>query len=47
MKDKLEKELKKVQDEMERSEGKDLSYLEGWEMALLWVLRQERKNGNV
>lgn len=49
MKEKVEKELEKVREEMERAEqdgNSDLALLEGWEKALEWVLRQLEGSGN-
>ena len=40
MKEKIILELENVRDEMKRAETEDLLLLEGWEKALLWVLRQ-------
>ena len=38
--ERIQAELEKVREEMERAETEDLTLLEGWEKALLWVLRQ-------
>jgi len=45
MKEKIISELENVRDEMERAETEDLTLLEGWEKALLWVLRQYEREG--
>jgi hypothetical protein len=50
MREKLEKELKKVKEEIERASAdgnSDLAHLEGWEQALRWVLREVKKGERV
>ena len=47
MKEKLEQELQRVRDDMQTADGSHLAYLEGWEMALTWMIRQEEKSVNV
>ncbi len=45
VKEKIISELENVRDEMQRAETEDLTLLEGWEKALLWVLRQYEGEG--
>jgi len=47
VKEKLEQELQRVRDDMQTADGSHLAYLEGWEMALTWMIRQEGESGNV
>ena len=46
MREKLEKELKKVRREMSRAEAdgnSDLAFLRGWEDSLKWILKEIKK----
>ena len=50
MREKIERELKKVKDEIERASAdgnSDLAHLEGWEQALRWALREVKKGEKV
>ena len=50
MKEKLEKELKKVRGEMSRAEAdgnSDLAFLRGWEDSLTWILKEIKKGERV
>ena len=38
-------ELSKVREEMEENSDGERNFLEGWEKALLWVIRQIEKEG--
>ena len=46
MKEKLEKELKKIRNEMRRAEAdgnSDLAFLRGWEDSITWLLKEIKK----
>jgi hypothetical protein len=50
MREKIEREFKKVKDEIERASAdgnSDLAHLEGWEQALRWALREVKKGEKV
>jgi hypothetical protein len=50
MREKLEKELKKVRREMTRAEAdgnSDLAFLRGWEDSLEWILKEMKKGERV
>jgi hypothetical protein len=45
MREVIAEELEGVREEQTRAEGSDLAMLEGWEKALVWVLRQLPEEG--
>lgn len=45
MRQQIQKELELIADEKTRAEGTDLATLEGWDLALNWVLRNLSEEG--